>query len=332
MTEPAKEPYTLEGLSFSALSDMKKSARRFWIRRVDPKRPAKVTTDAMRFGKLFHLLTLEPHLYDEQFATKPKPEDYPDALNTLDQIKAVCKHLGVSSSKTKPKLEAILRLDYPQYKLFSDILADWEEKNKGKDVVTETERLSAQELADDVHAHPHARFFLSRQSAKREIKTKWTNALGIPMRGITDWLDHVPEAEGLQMPNGTKIYGNVLVELKTFSNPYEKPIDRIVVDKFSNELQFMQLAIYGESSEAIYGMKIDWFVTIYAESGGDRHIIIRANKEGSLPITQGKMLYEEMCRKFLRYHEQFGLEKPWVDDAQLVREFQDEEFPIWIYS
>lgn len=323
----------LEGLSFSALCDLKKSAFRFWRARIDPTRPEKKQTDAMLFGNLFHALTFEPEKMGEMFVTQIRKEDYPNALDTGDDIKGRLAELCVKPKGTRKAdwIDQLKAVDHNPV-FWSEVLAKWQEENAGKTIITADQIEAAQFLASYVQSHPEACQILSRTDAKREQKIEWQNAMGIPMRGKFDLLVYIPEAEKIIMRDKTELWGYILVELKTFSNPMEKDLDRIILDKFSNDLQFMQLAIYDEAATVLEGIKINWFVTIFAETGDFPHVILRVNKADGLAIEQGRQLYEELCRKFLYYHDKHGFNTPWVDDRQNMRLFQDEEFPVWIFN
>lgn len=317
-----QETYTpfLEGLSYSALLDLRKSAFRFWRKRLDPDKPEKKQTAAMLFGDVFHVMTLEPDKFDQYFCMPLDPADYPDALDTGDQYKKRCSDLNLKVTGNKTELKERILAYAADTVFLDDLYKEHGQKNHGKKLISLEMVNNAKFLSKYVNMHPDARRFLNSATAKREFKVKWTNRFGIPMRGKIDLFDKVP---GL---------GNVLVELKTFSNPQEKSIDDVVVNKFAGFNQAMQLAIYDEAIRYQFNEKVDYFVTIFAETGDIPHVILRANEAGSLPLIQGHQMYEETCRKFLAYHQKFGLSQPWIDDAQALRVFQDEEFPVWIFN
>jgi hypothetical protein len=329
MTEEAP----MEGLSFSAFVDLKKSAFRFWRMRIDPNRPPKKETDAMRFGNVLHTVVFEPESLSEKYITQIVKTDYPGALETTDDIKKRLEELQVKpKGKRKDDFKQQLMLVDHNPVFWDEVLEKWTKENAGKLIIEKSDVVAAEYLAGYIRSHPDACRIIFRDDAKREQKIEWVNKMGIPMRGKFDLLVYIPEAEKLIMRDKTEMWGWILVELKSFSNPMEKDLDKIVTEKFSNDMQFVQLAIYGEAVEVLHGVKVDWFVTVFAETGDFPHVLVRANKADGLALSQGEQLYYELCRKFMYYHDKHGFNTPWVDDRQNLRLFQDEEFPIWIFN
>lgn len=59
--------------SRSALMDFDESPRRYWAKHLNPDRPPKEDTPSLIFGRAFHTLVLEPHLFDKEYIIKPDP-------------------------------------------------------------------------------------------------------------------------------------------------------------------------------------------------------------------------------------------------------------------
>lgn len=68
---PAHEYHASPGLSNSMLSDLAKSPAHFWAWHLNPNRPAKVPTAAMRAGTMLHRLVLEPEAFGSQYIVRP---------------------------------------------------------------------------------------------------------------------------------------------------------------------------------------------------------------------------------------------------------------------
>lgn len=79
-----------ESISRSRLMDMKKSARNYWAKHINPERPPRESKAAWDFGTAFHTLILEPHLFNEQFFVLPQKVLLKDVGRTLyDEYKAI---------------------------------------------------------------------------------------------------------------------------------------------------------------------------------------------------------------------------------------------------
>lgn len=58
-------------LSRSAIMDYDKSPYTYWAKHINPERPIKDATQAMKLGSAFHTMILEPNLFDEIYASCP---------------------------------------------------------------------------------------------------------------------------------------------------------------------------------------------------------------------------------------------------------------------
>lgn len=61
-----------DSISRSGIMEFRKSAYHYWCAYLDPERQPRKSTPEMIFGSAFHTMILEPHLFDKQFAPKPK--------------------------------------------------------------------------------------------------------------------------------------------------------------------------------------------------------------------------------------------------------------------
>lgn len=59
-------------ISRSALMDFEKSPYHYWARHINEVRPQKEKTKSMEIGSAFHTLILEPHLFNELYAVRPR--------------------------------------------------------------------------------------------------------------------------------------------------------------------------------------------------------------------------------------------------------------------
>lgn len=311
---------TVSHLSFSAFGDLAVSAFNFWFRRISPDRPAKKTTKAMEFGDKFHCFVFENERFHGKYATDLNPRDYPEAVRGGAALKEVCKNLGLKQSGSVAELESRIRMMDPSVILWSDIELAHEKSMKGKEPVSSYEIANFEKLRKYILLHPDASRYLNSEIGENETVLEWMNDFQVPMKGKVDRFGYI---EGI---------GNFLLELKTFSNSADKPLSRAVSDTFAYDLHWLQYAVYQDALLKAKGIKIDLFVTIFAESGETPSVIVRTTKPEDLTVTEGGRLYEELSRKFLRFYATFGYDKPWFDESMRERQFDEKEFPFSIFE
>ena len=165
-----------------------------------------------------------------------------------------------------------------------------------------------------------------------EVSILWTDeATGVPMKTRLDYLK--PRA---------------ICELKTFSNPLGKPIDKAITSAIANYRYHIQAAVNLIGVEYAKGFLRAGFD--YGEYNGLCHALLESDdmnylfifqKTGPAPLARGKewptgMLthrmavqqVEDMQRVFKDAREQFG-DGPWLDIAP-IESLSDEDLPPWI--
>jgi len=68
----------------------------------NPDRVKKASTPEMAFGRLVHNMILTPELAESEFATYPRKEEYPDALDTTEDLKAFLTQANLIGADGKP--------------------------------------------------------------------------------------------------------------------------------------------------------------------------------------------------------------------------------------
>jgi hypothetical protein len=92
-------------------SDIKRLLRSpsdyWWESHLNPDRPGDRDSPAKQKGRALHKLVLEGlEAFERSFACEPKPDAYPGALATLDDLKAKCRELSLPLSGGKAELAA----------------------------------------------------------------------------------------------------------------------------------------------------------------------------------------------------------------------------------
>jgi len=86
--------HTDTAISRSGIMMFLDSPYKYWAHYINPDRPSKKQTDAMEFGSAFHMLVLEPDLFDENYIMKPKKVLLKEVGEELyRKYKSVCDYI-----------------------------------------------------------------------------------------------------------------------------------------------------------------------------------------------------------------------------------------------
>jgi hypothetical protein len=336
-------------LSSSGIRDLLISPLDYWSN--SPSNPAYVDqkTDAMILGTAMHRRLLEPERFKAMYAAWPRPEDYPNAVDGGDALKALCGELGLKKSgKIADLCERILEAN-PDAQLWPVIKGDLIKRQAGRTL------LKASDLEDIERA---ARFVFAHQSAAKaltggysEVSIFWIDdETGVPLKARLDNL---------------KV--KVTVDVKSFSNPLGKPIAAAVAGSVANGRYDVQAVTYDAGVEAVKrllrerGSSVlhgageipnDWllafaacqrhtFAFVFVETGPVTNVRVREFKEWEGHGGQGMSAnaywsagLSGFRRGVLKYQEcmkRFGPHRPWIEDEPM-KPFNDMEFPMHMFN
>lgn len=344
------EYHAAPALSSSGIRHLLVSPLDYWINSHMNPEYVDEKTPAMEIGTAFHRRLLEPERFAAMYAPIPSKADYPDAIDGAEGLRAECERLGLKKSGRIADLcERILEAD-PDAELWPvierDILADLAGRVLLKPAV----------MADIERA---ARIVLAHQSAAKalsggvsEVSIFWIDGeTGAPMKARIDHLK-------------TK----AIVDLKSFNNPFSKPVDAAVASAVANGRYDVQAAVYDAAvtaakamllerkSGAIHGeapVDNDWlvsfasckrhaFVFVFIEQGPVTNVRVRefcptetlggiGGGTSNLYWQAGMAGFREGVRRYARCMAHFGPDKPWIEDAPM-RAFRDDEFPLYFFN
>jgi exodeoxyribonuclease VIII len=116
-------------------------------------------TPAMKIGTAFHMLVLEPELFDNSYVLEYQLPA--DALVTADDLKAALKEAGEKVSGTKPELIERLKAVRPDVKIADELKQQYAVQNAGRTILSTDERNQLFAMRDAVMAHTAARSLLT---------------------------------------------------------------------------------------------------------------------------------------------------------------------------
>jgi hypothetical protein len=121
---PAAAYHADQSLGSTDIRRLLQAPQVFWHHRwMNPARPTPPDSAAKLKGRALHALVLEGEKgFAEAFAVASPREEYPDALVTLDDLKAKLRTLWEPTSGTKERLAKRISLNMPVVLIFNDVL------------------------------------------------------------------------------------------------------------------------------------------------------------------------------------------------------------------
>jgi hypothetical protein len=306
-------------------------------------------TDAMILGTAFHRRLLEPAKFAATYAAWPNAADYPDALDSGDDLKARCHELGLKKSgKIADLCERILEAD-PEAKLWPLIKADLMKQLAGRTLLKASELADIERAAKVITAHQSAAKSLTGGYA--EVSIFWTDEeTGVPLKCRTDYL---------------KV--KIGMDIKSFSNSLGKPLGVAVANAVAYERYDVQAVVYLHGIEAAKAMMrkhgsavlhghedipSDWLLAfaacerhtfgfLFVRSGPVTNVKLREFRQfedyGGQGMSQnaywtaGLSGFRAGLRRYAECMEKFGTTRPWVDDEPM-KAFIDTDFPMSLFN
>ncbi|MGR3315416.1 PD-(D/E)XK nuclease-like domain-containing protein [Roseovarius indicus] len=177
-------------------------------------------TAAMRVGSAEHGILLEPGQFEKEFALPFDASEWPDALATVDDIKARLKEHGLPVSGKKADLIERLREADPTVQILDDLKAMHAEDSAGKAILTPAQWRDVRGMRDAAIEHPRLCKLLTDPRGKAELSAYWRDkATGLLCRCRPDlWV------------------GDVVLDIKTTDDARASSFERSV-EKFRYYVQ-----------------------------------------------------------------------------------------------
>lgn len=315
-------------LSNSGIKHLLISPMDFWARCswLNPDAESEETS-FMELGSAYDCRIIEgSEAFYGRYAPALAPEDYPDALRTQDDLKEALTDMELKRSGSKA--EMIERLIDHGYggPIWNLLLQDHEREHEGKTLLNPDQIRRIEIAAAMIEKHPD--LCKAFTGGYPQVSIIWNDeATGCPMKARLDYL---------------KI--RATVDLKTFSNPQGKPVDRAVTWSMATQKYHIQVAVYDEAVEAAKSLPVfgehdpEWMDKLRASK--DRRFLFVFQQTGIAPVARGyevpkglvydcgKIVVRQAKEQYVRFMEQFGTD-PWIDVAD-IRTMEDLEFPLFM--
>lgn len=333
---PEDEYHADPSFSSSVAKDMLVSPLTAWCRHYDPDREEDSDTAAQVKGKATHKAILEgTEAFEAAYAVRPDPDEYRDHIRGGAALKDECKRLGVKASGTLVEMSKRIREADPSALLWADVDAEFGAAINGRTALDPDVGAYVRRTAGMVTANAAVRKAV--QGGFPEVSIFWHDN-GIPWKCRIDYLKT-----------------RAAVDLKTFTNMNNKPLDVAIAHAVAQHRYHMQAAIYLRGLKAAASLEIkgrnaahdawlqQWrsgmaeprFVFLFVESGNIPNVALRefreknADRQETVAHMAASAAVDQAATLWADHMERFGPDQPWVSDTQL-RPFSDEEFPLYM--
>ena len=323
---PAETYHAIPALSSSGIKNLLISGPDFWYR-TPWLNPDYVDEDseAKFIGRAYHTRILEGRsaFYD---AYAPDFEAPIDCIRTVDELKDALIKCGVEKPKgLKGDLIEQLLAIQPGAQIYDELKTDYHVLHHGKEFISLNLIAKIETAAAMIEKHPEISKCFT--GGYPEVTVVWTEG-DIRFKARFDYLK--PKA---------------IVDLKTFANFLNKPVDSAIYSSMASGKYHIQAAHYLRAIKAAKAaaMPVDFageaawlreftdceehgFYFCFQQKGPAP--LARAKKflRGSL-WSCGEVAIEEAIKRFRHYMKLYG-ELPWVDNS-VIEEFQDDQFPAY---
>ncbi len=303
-------------------------------------------TAALDFGDFMHARLLEPDRYASDYCRAFDPAAYPNAIAGGDALRARCEELGLKKSGSILELcGRILEAD-PAAQLLPVLKAKYDEAAAGRTPVPPDIAKKVDLRAKIVQNHTQA--MNAFKGGFSEVSLFWTGPDQIRRKCRIDYLKT-----------------RAIVDLKTFSNPFRKPLDVAVAHSMANERYHISAVWYSWAVDQIKGLLEtngwdrcirrfgdadvpgeDWienftdarheFFFVFVESGDVPNVVLRKftshNIDHSVTMhwNAATAAIKHALSLFEECQRKFGT-NPWRGDES-VRAFEEQEFPLWMFD
>ena len=327
---PEDEYHAIPALSNSGVKQILASPMNFWASTswLNPEFEEE-ESKFMDMGTAYHTRIVEGRdVFYNRYAPALDPNDFPRALVSADDLRNALPD-GVKRGGNKTELAARVLEHIPDAQIWDLTVEEYQDRNLGKEFLSQKLIKKIEVAAAMIEKHP----MLSKAfcGGYPEVVIVWNcRETGVPMKARLDYLKR-----------------QAIVDLKTFSNPFNKPVDRAIAYAVASYKLHIQVAVYHEAVEeakslGFHGL-IDAPGIVWQDAfrKSEQHeFLFVFQQTGVAPVARGwkfprhltydigKIAVAEAKRRYKENLEKFGKD-PWVDETG-IQEFDDTMFPGFI--
>lgn len=323
-------------LSASGIKHLRVTALDFWARsplnpRLDEVLEEEGDSDARMIGRAYDTRIVSgAQAFRAAYAPSIHPDDYPNCLRTVDDLKGFLRERGLKATGNKsPLIEMAIAAD-PTVQIWDIIKESYEAEHEGKEFFPHKLLTKIEIAAAMIEKHP----MLSKafSGGAPQVSVFWVDKThGVPCKIRTDYLK-----------------ASAIVDLKSFANMMGKPLEVAIPREIASRKYHVQGAMYDEGvsqiadfikQERVFGNADPALIAALARNAPKTFLFVFQMK-GPAPVARGitlpreGMLFrvgqseiETAKQTFRTNWEKYGTD-PWVDDTPITA-LDDAAVPPW---
>jgi hypothetical protein len=172
------------GVSKSMLDAINISPLNYWDVYVNPDREPREYKHAFAIGDGTHKLVLEPGTFEETYSVGFDKKAYPQALDTIDQLKQALNERGIPARGSKPELVRLLAEEDPSAQIMLLLEQQHNATMEGKIALPAQDYKNMLQMLRAVNTHHAAAGLLYKATVEQSFF--WTDPEGVLRKCRTD--------------------------------------------------------------------------------------------------------------------------------------------------
>lgn len=295
-----EEYHATIGLSKSKLDALSISPLNYWDEHINPDREPREYKHCFAVGDGTHKLVLEPGTFEKTYAVGFDKSQYPEALNTIDQLKQALNDRGIAARGSKPELVRILRQDGYTGLIMSELEEQHKLKMANLIPIPANDYKNMMAMLSAINRH-HTAGKLLKEAAVEESYFV-TDENGILRKCRTDAISAC---------------GNVIIDLKTTDDVSDWGFGRTI----SQRRYHVQAAWYLDILKMLYGDDApSTFAFIAAQKTRPYDVAVHVITEDQIQL--GRLYYQKDLQTFIECERTgiwYGKDKGQILQPQLPR-------------
>lgn len=176
------------GISKSQLDAIDISPLNFWDKYLNPDREPEEQKHCFAIGDGTHKLVLEPGTFEHTYAVGFDKSAFPDALDTVADLKKALQEENLMAGGAKPELaeRLVVEAGYPREKIMLYLEQDHRATMTGRIPIAAKDYKDMVNMLRAVHNHPWAGGLMGAGTAEQSFYV--TDAEGLLRKCRTDWI------------------------------------------------------------------------------------------------------------------------------------------------
>ncbi|SPL65410.1 PD-(D/E)XK nuclease-like domain-containing protein [Ochrobactrum soli] len=330
-------------LGSTSIKDLASKPCKWQYDRLRPRR--EVEQEYLIWGSAWHCRVLEgKEEFDKRYAKPPRPHDYPEALNTTDQIKDFLRMHGQKLTGTKPELTARARELDECPPFFDEILARWQAEHPNHVELTDRQVVEIEDAVANMERDPILTSVMTAGSlvdGAAEMSIFWVDERGIRRKCRLDYS---------LAPAGERVK-SLIVDLKSFNSFKGGSDEEAAVLKVHEMAYDVQVAAYLEGYVAarklleqgmifgtpprgeylhsfLHSQGIDWVWVMMRRDNGMVPVTLSVDTEDKM-FVHAKNIVGDALDTYRFYLDRYGPDQLWTPPPKVPLRLNHSVMPTY---